>query len=69
MKKSKKVKLKIKEKIFKPKFNFYFEFSWNIVYMFFSLAQFPSSCKISDQTDKMHKNDRKNKISPVNFEA
>ena len=34
--------------------------------MFFSLTQFPTSCKILDQTDKMPRNESKNKIIMVN---
>ena len=34
---------------------------------FSSLVQFPSSYKISDQSDKMPRNENKNKISPVNY--
>ena len=44
---------------------FLFEFSLILLDMLFSLAQFPSSCTISDETDKMPRNESKNKISLV----
>ena len=44
---------------------FFLEFSWIISDRFFSLVHFPSFCKISDQTDKMPRNESKNKIIMV----
>ena len=51
------------------KFNSKFKEWQNLAFFlhrFFSLVHFPSFCKISDQTDKMPRNESKNKIIMVN---
>ena len=55
---------------FSPKFNklnFYIEILWIFEHKSFYLVYFLSSCRISEQTDKMHRNESKNKISPENY--
>ena len=48
--------------------NFYIVFSWIFSYQSFYLVHFQSSCKISGQTDKMPRNESKNKIRPDFFQ-
>ena len=52
------LKFKLKFKIL-PFFKFWIEFSWFFATQFFSLVHFPSVCQISDQTDKMARNESK----------
>ena len=47
--------------------NFYIELSWIFLFRSFYLVHFHSSCKLSEQTDKMPRNESKHKIKPVYF--
>jgi len=59
------IKFRLKFKMFKK--NVFLNFKLNFLELFqqkfLSFVQFPSSCKISDQTDKIPKNESKNQIN------